>query len=231
MQFLASPPNTNPLWEDLVQSGRFDFVAANTMVDKMKALNDPRIPLFFEKNEANQYVGGTYGAVNNYSSFSAPTAKISDPIFPHTFFSYAEMEFLKAEAIERGIAVGGTAEEHYNNGITASIEEWGGTPADAAAYLAQPSVNYQTAPGTYKEKIGLQSWIALYNRGFDAWTQWRRLDAPTLVAPPNNVSGGVVPVRYTYPVVEQNLNKANYQAASTAIGGDKMGTKLWFDKF
>ncbi len=230
IHYLTAPPNTNPLWEDLVQSGRSDFVGANTLVDKMKALNDPRIPLFFEKNEQGNYVGGIYGSVNNYNSFSAPTQKLSAPEFPHTFFSYAEMEFYKAEAIERGIAVGGTAEEHYNNAVTASIEEWGGTPAEAAAYLAQPEVNYQTAPGTFKEKIGVQSWIALYNRGFDAWTQWRRLDAPALVAPPNNQSGGAVPVRFTYPVIEQNLNKANYQAAATAIGADKMSTKLWFDK-
>ena len=148
------------------------------------------------------------------------------------------MELLKAEAVERGIAVGGTAEEHYNNGIDASIEEWGGTPAQALAYRSQPEVAYTTAPGDWKQKIGLQSWFAYYNRGYDAWTQWRRLDFPVLNVP---FLGAVQPFkdgeepsvikRMTYPVVEQNLNKTNYDAASAAIGLDQITQKLWFDKF
>src|SRR5690606_9489447 len=31
LQYLGAPPNTNPLWVDLVQSGRKDFVAARTV--------------------------------------------------------------------------------------------------------------------------------------------------------------------------------------------------------
>src|SRR5690606_16666724 len=41
-----SAPNTNPVWEDLVQSGRADYVVANTIVDKLLALDDPRLPIF-----------------------------------------------------------------------------------------------------------------------------------------------------------------------------------------
>ncbi len=235
MHFLSSPPNTNPIWEDLVQSGRYDFVGSNTLVNKMKSLNDPRVPLFFDLDESGGYSGGIYGAANSYSSFSAPTVTITEPTYPLTFFSYSEMEFLKAEAVARGIAVGGTTEEHYNNAIDASIEEWGGTATEALAYRTQPTVKYTTAAGTYKEKIGVQSWIALYNRGYDAWTQWRRLDYPELLPPPDGIFANGetpgVPVRYTYPVVEQNLNKANYNAASAAIGKDRVTQKLWFDKF
>ncbi len=235
IHYLTAPPNTNPVWEDLVQSGRFDFVGANTFVDKLKALNDPRLPLFFEQNSDAAYAGGIYGSANTYNNFSAPSTKLSAPDFPFTFFSYAEMEFDKAEAIERGIAVGGTAEQHYNNAIDASILEWGGTLSEALVYRSQPSVNYTTASGTYKEKIGVQSWIALYDRGYDAWTQWRRLDYPRLMPPADGIfkdgeTPGVI-VRLTYPVQEQNLNKANYEAASAAIGKDQITQKLWFDKF
>ena len=233
--FSITPPNTNPIWEDLVQSGRFDFIGANTFVDKLKALNDPRLPKFFEPNADGDYEGGIYGSANTYSLFSAPSQTISKEDFPHTFFSYAEMEFLKAEAAERGIAVGGTAEEHYNNAIDASIQEWGGTAAEALTYRSQASVKYTTAAGTFKQKIGEQSWIALYNRGYDAWTQWRRLDYPQLQPPTDGIFGAgetpAVPKRYTYPVVEQNLNKINYNAAAAAIGKDQITQKLWFDKF
>lgn len=84
-----------------------------------------------------------------------------------------------------------------------------------------------TAAGTYKQKIGTQKWIALYNRGFEAWTEWRRLDYPVLTAPADALSD--IPVRYTYPVQEQNLNTANYDDAVSAIGSDKVTTKIFWD--
>lgn len=236
MNYLSSPPNTNPVWEDLIQSGRHDFVAAKPFMDTLNKYNDPRIPLYFNESISDGiYAGQTPGASATFNDFSAPSDKVADPVNPHVFFSYADMEFLKAEAVERGIAVGGTAEEHYNNGIDASVEEWGGTAGEALTYRSQPSVAYATAPGTYKQKIGLQAWIAYYNRGYDAWTEWRRLDYPVLAVPSGALfaSGETASVikRMTYPVVEQNLNKANYTAASAAIGGDMITNKLWFDKF
>jgi hypothetical protein len=142
-------------------------------------------------------------------------------------FDYAEVEFLLAEAVERGYTVGGTAAQHYNNAVTASIEDWGGTALDATGYLANPAVAYATAAGTWKQKIGIQSWIAYYNRGFEAWTQFRKLDYPLLVAPPDALSP--FPLRFTYPIEEQTLNGDNWKAASTAIGGDAVDTKLFWD--
>ena len=86
---------------------------------------------------------------------------------------------------------------------------------------------YATAAGDWKEKIGKQMWIALYNRGYAGWHMIRRLDQPALNTTPEAVSD--FPVRYTYPSVEQTLNGANWQAALAAIGGDVLTTKLFFD--
>jgi hypothetical protein len=225
--YLESAPNTNPVWVNLVQSGRRDFVAANTIVDLMTDLNDPRIPMYFTPDRNGGYTGGIYGSSNSYSTFSKPSSRITDPEAPGILLDYSEVEFLLAEAVERGMNVGGTADEHYNAAIAASITEWGGTEAEAQAYLAQPEVAYSTAAGDFREKIGTQKWIALYNRGFEAWTEYRRLDAPQL----NTVASPIAdfPVRYTYPVNEQNLNTNNYEAASTAVGGDLVTTKLFWD--
>ena len=228
LQYLAAPPNTNPLWVDLVQSGRSDFVIANTFADKLNALNDPRRAFYFADNlGANTYVGGPYGDNNGFTKYTHINDAIEDPTFPCTIMNYAETEFMKAEAIEMGL-VSGTAATNYNNGVTASIEEWGGTSADAATYLAQPSVAYATAAPTWQEKVGTQAWIALYLNGFDAWTTWRRLDYPVLNIPV--ISGLPVPVRMTYPALEQTLNGTNYSAAASAIGGDNLTTKLFWDK-
>ncbi len=237
MNYLAAPPNTNPVWEDLVQSQRHDYVGAAPFIDSLLAYNDPRIGFFFETNGDGFYLGQAPGyKVPNYKDYSVPSNKVADPLMPHTFFSYAEMELLKAEAVERGYAVAGTAEDHYNAAIDASVQEWGGSLADAQLYRAQPGISYTTAPGDYKQKIGLQSWFALYNRGFDAWTQYRRLDFPVLEVPymgatnpfDDGEADGIL-VRMTYPVIEQNVNGANYNAASAAIGKDQITQKLWFD--
>jgi len=234
-KYLAAQPNTNPIYDNLIASGRNDFVPANTFVDLMNDRNDPRRPLYYTEIDTSTtgtpkmaYVGGIYGASNNFLGFSHVSAQILTPTFEMLFFDAAEAEFLLAEGAERGFSVGGTAEEHYNNAIRASIVYWGGVDADATTYLAEPKVAYTTATGIWQQKIGEQKWIALYLRGFDAWTSYRMLDYPILVAPPDAKS--VLPLRLTYPTSEQTLNGVNRAAAAAAIGGDDVGTKLFFDK-
>lgn len=226
--YMSAPPNTNPVYIDMVASGRHDFVPANTIVDSMNSLQDPRRAYYFTQIDG-EYIGGEYGSANDYLAFSHASDAIQEPTFPVTLFDYSEVEFLLAEAVERGFNVGGTAEEHYNNAITASIEDWGGTAEEATAYLADPRVAYATAEGDWKQKIGMQSWIAYYNRGFEAWTQFRRLDYPLLVAPPDALSP--LPIRLTYPINEQTLNGDNWTSASEAIGGDAVDTQLFWDVF
>ena len=227
--YLSSPPNTNPIWVDLVQSGRKDFIGTRTIIDRMLALNDPRTDDYFTVDNVGGYSGGIPGEGNGYAEFSKPDERIVAPDFEALLIDYAEVEFLRAEAVERGMNVGGTAAEHYNNAVQASVEYWGGSAADADAYLAQPDVAYATAAGDWKAKIGLQKWLALYNRGFDAWIELRRLDNPE-IPPPSDPNSGF-PNRFTYPVQEQTLNADNYARSSTSIGGDVVETKLFWDKF
>lgn len=236
LKYLTATPNTNPLYVDLVASGRSDFVPANTLVDFMNNQKDPRRSKYFDNNKDNplttevEYIGGVYGASNSFPNLTHITKTIQIPDYPGTILDYSEAEFLLAEAAERSLfGTPATAETHYNAAITASILDWGGTDVEALIYLTQPNVAYTTASGSWKEKIGKQSWVALYNNGFEGWTSWRRLDFPILVAPADAVS--VIPVRYTYPIIEQTLNKTNYNSASSAIGGDKVGSKLFWDKF
>ena len=101
----------------------------------------------------------------------------------------------------------------------------------AAAYLAKPEVAYTTATGTWRQKIGMQSWIANYTRGYEAYNNWRRLDFPILNLPEEATTYADIPVRFTFPVKEQTLNADNYAAASAAIGGDLISTKVFWDKY
>ena len=44
IQFEGAPPNTNPLWEDLVQSGRQDFIPADTFVNAALMVSSEQSP-------------------------------------------------------------------------------------------------------------------------------------------------------------------------------------------
>lgn len=226
--FLTASPNQNPIFVDIITGGRQDYIAAKDLMDKLTGWNDPRKTAFFSKNNAGNYAGGIVGKANTFVDFSRMGAKVLDASAPYVFADYIETEFLRAEAKERGFSVAGTAELHYNNAITASIIYWGGTAADAAAYLAQPEVAYETAAGDWKQKIGTQKWIALYNRPYEGWVEIRRLDQPKIAKPVNAKSG--FPTRFSYPSTEQTLNGANYTAAAAAVGGDVVTTKLFWDK-
>jgi hypothetical protein len=227
--FLSASPNQNPLYVDIVTGGRQDYIAAKDLMDKLLGWNDPRTSAFFSKNNSGAYAGGIVGKVNTFVDFSRAGAKVIDAAAPYVLADYVETEFLRAEAKERGFSVAGTAETHYNNAITASILYWGGTAADAAAYLAQPDVAYSTAAGDWKQKIGTQKWIALYNRPYEGWVEIRRLDQPKIAAPVNAKLTSF-PTRFSYPSFEQTLNGANYTAAASAVGGDLYTTKLFWDK-
>lgn len=225
VDYQANDPNTNPLWVDLVQSGRSDYVAANTIVDYMNDLDDPRRPAYFDDNISGGYVGGIYGASNSFPTVTHIGDAFLDPTLPGILLDYAEVEFYLAEAAERDFGVPGSAEEHYRDAITASILYWGQSQAEAEAYLSQPQVMYDSE--NFEEQIGLQFWIAMFNNPFEGWAVWRKFDYPELNLPAD--TGNPIPLRYTYPVNEQNLNEANYSAASSAIGGDDQQTPIFWD--
>lgn len=228
IKYLSAAPNTNPLWVSLVQSGRNDFIAANTLVDAMNPLNDPRLGSYYEMLNG-AYVGGTYGSANSPTAGSAISDLMKQPDLVGNILTAAEVNFLLAEAAARSYTVPNTAEMYYNAGITESITEWGGTAAAATTYLAQASVAYTTASGTWKEKIGTQKWIAMYNNGFEGWTSWRVFDAPAFNAPAGMALSDI-PTRFLYPVIEAQLNNTNNTDASSAIGGNEKTTKLFWDK-
>ncbi len=234
--YLSADPNTNPIHVNLVLSGRQDYVAGKTIIDMMTMLDDPRLPLYFREVDGGGYLGGEIGNTANYATHSHVSAQVEEATFSGILLDYSEVEFLLAEAAARTFPVGGTAKDHYDAGITASYEVWGGSASDAAfiAYLALPSVDYATALANstattpWKEVVGTQKWLSLYNRGFEAWTSIRLLDFPVMATPLEAVSG--FPTRYTYPIVEQTLNGVSYTEASAAIGGDLAETKLFWDK-
>jgi Starch-binding associating with outer membrane len=219
---------TNPVYQDLVQSGRNDYIPADTYVDYLNSTNDPRRDAYFNNKISGAYVGGKYGKLNSYAAYSHFNDAIALSDARAEFFDAAEANIMLAEAVERGF-IGGSAATYYTAAIQASLDYWKVSPADQATYLA--ANNYNALPGTWKEKIGLQAWVITFNRGFESWEFSRRLDFKTFTPPANNA----VPVRLPYPVAEGSINNTNRSAAVTKqwsdITKDTQSSKVFWDKF
>ncbi len=229
-----SSPQQNPAsaWFET----RDDFRISKTLVDKLTALSDPRLPVYAQLPSdatVGKYVGGGNG-LSNSDANSQGFAKTSKPgtyfltsTSPAVIYSYSEVLFNLAEAAARGF-IAGDAEQLYKNAITASFNQFGITDAAViATYLNRTDVKYDAA--NYAKSIGTQKWIAFYGQGLDAFTEWRRLDYPVLTAGPATVLDGKLPSRFFYPGTEQSLNGTSYQAAIAVQGKDLLTTKLWFD--
>lgn len=234
--FQGASPNANQIYAELILTGRHDFVAANTIIDIMNALDDPRRVEYFTQADTSTdpavvklaYIGGEYGYTSPFSQYSHVSDRIQEPMFDGFFMTYDEISFYLAEAAQRGYNVGASAEELYNQAIGASFEYWGFIADTITAYLANPDVAYDAA--NWKELIGTQSWLAFYTRGLEGYTQWRRLDYPIFNIPEAWTEYSEIPLRFTYPVIEQTINEDNYYAAADAIGGDELTTPLFWDR-
>lgn len=226
----------SPFHDELVASGRYDFVPSALVMTYMNSKNDPRIPVLFNAASAGanagQYPGGVFGSLNPYANYAnlgnAGSGKyFSDAKGPITLFSYAEAKFLQTEAAARGYNAGGSAASLYADAIKASMAQYHVASGDADTYVA--AVPYDAA--NWKASIGQQAYIALFgDQAFAAWNFTRRLDYPVLQNPANSRIDAL-PVRMPYSDQEYVLNPSNVKAAATAIGSDKATTKLFWDKF
>lgn len=232
MAYLASP-NQNPI-SNLFDT-RDDYRISKTIVDRLFALNDPRLPVYASKTQAatpTNYVGLPNGLlVGDASNFgftktSKPGTYFLAPSAPAVIMSYAEVLFDRAEAAARGFTAENAA-DLFKQAVTASLKQYNVADADVNTYLASAAVQYDAT--NFRKSIGDQKWIALFGQGLEAFAEWRRLDYPQLQPAVAGTLGGKMPLRFLYPGTEQSLNGVSYKAAVASQGADELTTKLWFD--
>lgn len=178
---------------------------------------------------SNPNGGLAYSQINIYA--------VGSPAAPDFYVTYAQTSLLLAEAAKRGWIPGGdaTAQTHYENAIEADILVYSlyptTTPISATAidnYIAEPEVAYN--PTDALELINTQYWIVNFRNGTEAFANFKRTGLPAL-SPNlfnNNLGGGFVR-RLTYPDREGSANNANFEAASAAIGGDNLTSRVFWD--
>jgi|MDTC01.2.fsa_nt_gb hypothetical protein len=219
LAYSSSPPHTNPLWDDLVNSGRTDFIASNTIADVMNPLNDPRRGIYFRSLDSlGNLVGGIYGQNSSYAEHSQPGDALEIPTLSAHFMSFGEVSFLTADAANRGWNVqAGTAGEHYENGIRASMAQWGVSTTDADTYIAQTTVAWDATKAN--ELLGTQKWLSMYMRGNEAYNTVRQYDYPAMNKAVD--ADRYPPKRMSYPLDEYSLNKTEMEKAN---GGSDLDT-------
>lgn len=239
--------------------GRDDWRMSDRFMNLLLANSDPRIPIFAQPTtaDATKYAGSPNGiAVTKnptYFNISSRPGTIFyagkttyGPVYggagqrlPTFVFSAAEVNFILAEASERGMAglTPGQAAAYYTAGITASMTQWSAVAPAAqqisagaiTSYLAQPSVAYQAGtPGLVQ--IAQQKYIALFTDGGTAWAEWRRTCVPATVVAGVDATLPAVPRRLEYPTLETTVNADAVAAAVTDQGADNLSTNVWWDK-
>ena len=225
--------NANPIYQFDVLSGRKDQAVASTIVDKMKALSDPRVSVYFEPVTRNalglkgQYLGNAPGndtedsQKNRYSRVGSAYASIKAPV---VLMSAAEVNFIKAEVYHRA-SNAASAQAAYQAAITQDFAALG-LSSSAAAYLANANVAYD---GTL-QRIMEQKWITMFQASYESWVDWRRTGFPVLTPAANNMTSNVIPRNLPYPEVEINSNRANLVAGpGVPIPYTGLSNRVWWD--
>ena len=239
----------NNSWADNFK-GRDDHRMSQTLMNVMLANSDPRIPIYAQPTVADptKYAGMPNGltataAATWFNTSSRPGAVFypgatvygnyggGGASFPQHILTYAELQFIRAEAANRGIAglTAGQAQGFYDDAITASLNQWGVTNAGAiAAFLAQPGVAYKGGVDGLKQ-IATQKWIALFTDGGTAWAEWRRTCQPAGLVPGPAALVTYIPRRFFYSTTETSANSENLQTAIARQGPDNFGTRVYWD--
>ncbi len=207
--------------------------AASFFVDNLNQMNDPRLPRFVTQARTSDgtstigYKGIPSGYDGSDSQFdylpsNVNIALVTAPMVS-VMMTYAEVALMKAELAQKGI-ISSDAQAHYEQGVKASIEQWGAeVPAD---YFQNEAAAYN---GTL-ERIMLQKYYALYFNDYQQWFEYRRTGLPALPKGEDLLNNGIMPVRFKYPTTLQTNNGANYRKAVEAMGGDDINTKVWWEK-
>ena len=161
---------------------------------------------------------------------------------PGILITYAEVEFLLAEAASKGWDVSGDAKSHYEVGIRAAMQMLNDY-YDIVEKISDEEINdYITANplgDNPRESINMQAWILHLTNPSEGWANLRRSDYPALADRtqlpirgdfPHEDPNMQTPTRLRYPLLEAKYNSVNYKEAVDRIGdSDNWHARVWWD--
>lgn len=230
----------------------------------IQALTDPlylpKGETLLKRNDWNAYIG-----LDPTAPISETAVKVSSKMYNRTNdiyrtnfvgvpvirLGYADMNFVLAEAVERGW-INGSAKEYYEKGIRASFDFVKSTVPDEEIYtqgmaitdeyiyeyLNGPDVSYKSN-GSINDRLK-QIWMQAYLASFfhlqwESYFEYRRTENPDLPINPETNLNEVrdkIPMRWLYPQNEINYNKQQMDIAlqNQWNGVDNINNIMWIIK-
>ncbi len=195
----------------------------------MRPLNDPRLPIFFDKPAA---ADNYYGITPGEDGDDAHDARVSHILHradqPELIFSYQEELFFEAEVYARGLGVPvdlTMANTLYKQAVEESCKYFGVAAGTAATFAAGlPDLATVTDPVAL---IHYHHWVDKMDEPGEAFTEWRRsgpdgAETPELTLPTGAPS---TPLFRRYEYHLQNEHSLNPNAPAQL----KYYEKMWFD--
>lgn len=242
-------------------------VLTTLVVDNLKKLNDYRLFYYADpspvkvkagisESSMDAYLGvdaaiiyGTLNDIHNSKDISLLNSRytVLHASEPFVMVSYAEQNFIIAEAIERGW-IAGNAQTYYEDGVKAALKQTGA--GDAKYAHGMPITDeyisgYFTGEAAYKatkDDRMKQLWMQRYLLRFmqdptPSFFEFRRTGYPEFpIDPASNLNVNApnkIPVRWMYPNVEVTMNKDNLKDALIRQFGeenDEINNVMWLLK-
>jgi len=246
----ANANGVGEVFQDFGVTGH-QFRYSDEFVNLIINNDDPRESTLIETYKADGSIDNTVGAGNHLGRPNGIDPGTDDFVFaqprrdvmvtydaPAIYMSFAEVEFLIAEAAVRSwVGNNYVARDRYESGVRAACEHlqlYPNAPQisnnDIEKYLEESRIEFDESKAI--EQINTQKWIALIFDGFEAYANLRRSGYPD-VTPGLSAgeSNGEIPKRLRYPIDERVNNGESYTAALQYLSnGDVITSPLWWDK-
>lgn len=253
LTYTGSFPNEYPLVP--LKQGDFDAVAISTnALHQLDTTDDPRMYVYARPYNAGDiftnpgttafYQGAENGseACNKdgsrlgYAYYNYPGHMQAGTMAEGIIMTYAEQQFLLAEAAHNGW-ISDDAGSLHSSAVEATMNYYGADWSmtgwtDFSDFITNSGEGYDGSITSIRR----QKWLGMFFTGLDNYFELRRwysqeegnwADLPFVSAPCSNTNGDALPMRFLYPGNEASLNPDNYQAAIDALGSNSQNAKMW----
>ncbi len=222
----SSDNNANPLY--LFMQDRGDIRMCSTLIDSLQNHADPRLPVFAYPTAGDIIIGNDTIPAGSYygappgepvTNASAPGPGIAANNAPTQFITYAELEFIKAEA-HAALGHAGPAKDAYKAALQASLEQYG--VYNDTWFQAYSAAIDNIPDNMLMKAIMTEKWISLTYRS-ESFVDWRRTGYPILTPNPA-AAKAEIPRRFPYPT-----DALSYNPNTPDLGNEPLWERVWWD--
>jgi hypothetical protein len=211
--FGTSTGNQHPLYDFAYNRRDGDIAISQRFLDSLEAVNDPRIPFYFNDQGQGEYLGFDNGGTGAPPLRNVRARLGEFPVggngeAPQRLFTYYTQQFYLAEAALT-LDTPGDARDYFEDAIRAALSEAGVGAAETDTYVTDRLAAYDAAADD-EAKLAViirDKWASNLANGVEAFNDWRRTGYPALIPSTQpQTPDGSIPVRLLYSSNELSSN-------------------------